>query len=67
MSEQVNKYHGVRTPGDELTLLDGVKLEEIYTIEGQQRSATIFRGNTDKLQQRGLLEQQRLHQAVSGE
>ncbi|HET8888410.1 MAG TPA: hypothetical protein VFQ41_05875 [Candidatus Angelobacter sp.] len=64
--EQLNKYGGVRTPGDELTLLEGVKLEELYTVAGRRRASKIFRRNTDKLQQRGLLERQRRQGPASG-
>jgi hypothetical protein len=62
-SDQLRKYKGIRTPGDELTLLDGVKLEEISTIAGRQRASKIFRRNTDKLQQRALLEAKRYREA----
>jgi len=64
--EQVRKYGGVRTPGDELTLLEGVKLEELYSVSGRRRSSKIFRRNTDKLQQRALLEAKRYQEAHSG-
>ena len=65
LNDQLHKFGGVRTPGDELTLLDGVKVEELYTAAGRKRSAKIFRRNTDKLQQRGLLERQRRQEAAS--
>jgi 20S proteasome alpha/beta subunit len=64
--EQVLKYKGVRTPGDELTLLDGVKLEELYTVAGRRRASKIFRRNTDKLQQRAIVEGKRYRAAHSG-
>lgn len=59
MTEQVHRFGAVRTPGDELTILQGVKVEELYTVEGRQRSSKIFQNNTDRLQQRVLLERQR--------
>jgi len=62
-SEQARKYKGVRTPGDELTILEGVKLEELYTVSGRRRASKIFRRNTDKLQQRALLEAKRYREA----
>jgi 20S proteasome alpha/beta subunit len=61
--EQVIKYKGVRTPGDELTLLDGVKLEELYTVSGRRRASKICRRNTDKLQQRAIVEGKRYREA----
>jgi hypothetical protein len=64
--EQMLKFGGVRTPGDELTLLDGVKLEELYTVAGRRRSSKIFRRNTDRLQQRAILEGKRYREAHSG-
>src|SRR5712692_6461059 len=64
--EQISKYGGVRTPGDELTLLEGVKLEELYTVAGRRRASKIFRRNTDKLQQRAMLEGKRYRAARSG-
>jgi 20S proteasome alpha/beta subunit len=64
--EQVTKYKGTRTPGDELTLLDGVKLEELYTVAGRRRASKIFRRNTDKLQQRAIVEGKRYRAARSG-
>jgi hypothetical protein len=64
LNDQLKKYGAVRSPGDELTLLDGVKLEELYSVAGRRRSSKIFRRNTDKLQQRGLLERQRRQPAA---
>jgi hypothetical protein len=64
--EQVVKYKGVRTPGDELTLLEGVKLEELYTVSGRRRASKIFRRNTDKLQQRAIVEGKRYREAHPG-
>jgi hypothetical protein len=64
-SEQVIKYGGTRTPEDELTLLEGVKLEELYTVAGRQRASRIFRHNTDKLQQRAILEGKRYRSGKS--
>jgi len=61
--EQLKKYRAVRTPGDELTLLDGVKLEELYTVAGRRRASKIFRRNTGKLQQRAILEGKRYREA----
>lgn len=63
MGEQVRHFGAVRTPGDELTILRGVKLEELYTVAGRRRSSKIFRRNTDKLQQRAMLEAKRYQEA----
>lgn len=63
--EQLRKFRIVQT-GDELTLLEGVKLEELYTVQGRKRASKIFRRNTDKLQQRGHAERQRRPAAASG-
>ena len=63
--EQVVKYKGVRAPGDELTLLEGVKLEELYTVSGRRRASKIFRRNTDRLQQRAIVEGKRSRAARS--
>ena len=64
--EQLAKFNVIKTPGSELTLLDGVKLEELYTVAGRQRASKTFRRNTDKLQQRALVVRQRYQQAQSG-
>jgi 20S proteasome alpha/beta subunit len=65
-AEQVKKFRGVRTPGDELTLLDGVKLEELSSAAGRRRASKIFRRNTDRLQQRALQLKARYQEAQSG-
>jgi hypothetical protein len=61
--EQLRKYGSTTSPGDELTLLDGVKPEELCTIAGRKRVSKIFRRNTDKLQRRVNLVRQRRHPA----
>ncbi len=58
--EQGLKYGAVRTPGDELTFLDGVKLEELQTISGRKRASKIFDRNRDRLQKRAKLERERI-------
>ena len=62
-NEQLARYKVMRTPGDELTILEGVKLEELYTASGRRRASAIFRRNTDKLQQRANLVAKRYREA----
>lgn len=57
--EQVQKYGGVRTPGDELTLLTGVKVEEMETGAGLSRVSGFLFGNRDRLRKRGILDKER--------
>jgi hypothetical protein len=59
MSEQVEKYGGVRTPGDELTFLSGVQVEQLQTVSGRNKNEGSLYGNRDKLRKRALLEQER--------
>ncbi len=49
--DQVRAYGSIQTPGDELTLLEGVRLEELYTVAGRKRTSRIFHRNMDKIQQ----------------
>ncbi len=65
LDEQLKKYGTVQR-GDEPIVLDGVKLEELYTVAGRRRTSKIFLRNTDKLQQRALLEGKRYRAAQSG-
>jgi len=65
LRDQLRKYGAVQN-GDEPILLEGVKLEELYTVAGRQQSSRIFRRNTDKLQQRAILEGKRYQGAQSG-
>ncbi len=58
-SEQLIKYGSVRLPGDEVTLLDGVKIEELETNAGRNRVSGFLFGNRDKLRKRGILERER--------
>ncbi len=55
-SEQRSKFNGVRTPGDELTFLDGVKMEGLGSISGQNRAANSFWCNRDRLRKRAWLQ-----------
>jgi hypothetical protein len=57
--DQLRKYKSIRTPGDELTFLDGVRLEELETISGRTRASKIFDRNKDRLQRRVNLERER--------
>jgi 20S proteasome alpha/beta subunit len=59
MSEQVSKFGSVRTPGDELTFLDGVKMERLGSVSGQNTASNSFWCNRDRLRKRALLEQGR--------
>jgi hypothetical protein len=64
---QVQKYRSWRSGGqDDLTLLDGVKVEELCTVSGRRRASKIFRRNEDTLQQRARLERERYQAAHSG-
>jgi 20S proteasome alpha/beta subunit len=57
--EQVKKFGTVKIPGDELTLLTGVKIEELETGAGRNRVSGFLFGNRDKLRKRGILERER--------
>jgi 20S proteasome alpha/beta subunit len=59
LPEQMEKFGGVKIPGDELTFLDGVKVEELKTFAGQMRASNSLIGNRDKLRKRGILEKER--------
>jgi 20S proteasome alpha/beta subunit len=61
-SEQVAKYGAVRTPGDELTLLDGVKIEDLVTDAGLNRVSNSLWSNRDRLRKRAQLEREREQQ-----
>jgi hypothetical protein len=63
--EQLRRYRSVRGSGDELTLLDGVKIEELCTVAARKRASKIFHRNTDKLQQYATLAHQRRLQLVA--
>jgi 20S proteasome alpha/beta subunit len=64
---QVQKYRSWKSGGqDDLTLLDGVKVEELCTIAGRLRASKTFRRNEDKLQQRAHLERERYQAAHLG-
>ena len=56
--EQVVKYGGVRTPGDEITFLTGVAVEKLQTVLGRNRNEGFLYGNRDRLRKRALLEQE---------
>jgi 20S proteasome alpha/beta subunit len=58
-SEQVAKFGGVRTPGDELTFLNGVGIEKLQTVSGRNKNEGSLYGNRDRLRKRALLEQER--------
>jgi hypothetical protein len=62
-AEQLKRFKSIKTPGDEITVLEGVKLEELYSISGRRRASKIFRRNTDKLQQRANLVAKRYREA----
>ena len=66
-SAQLAEYGGVRAPGDELTLIDGVKVEELSTISGLRRSIKTLNRNRGKLQQRGSLLAKRFREAHPNE
>ncbi len=57
--EQVKKFGGVRTPGDELTFLNGVAVEKLQTVSGRNKNEGFLFGNRDRLHKRALLEQER--------
>jgi 20S proteasome alpha/beta subunit len=59
LTEQVKKYGGVRTPGDELTILRGVETEKLQTVSGRRKNEGFLHGNTDTLRIRALLEEGR--------
>lgn len=58
-SAQVAKYGSVRLPGDELTLLHGVKIEELETGAGRNRVSGWLFDNKGKLRKRAILEKER--------
>jgi 20S proteasome alpha/beta subunit len=57
--EQVCTYKGVKSPGDELTHLEGVKVEALQTVSGRKRAAKIFDRNRDRIGKRAKLEWER--------
>jgi 20S proteasome alpha/beta subunit len=59
LSEQVTKFGGVRTPGDELTFLTGVEAEKLRTVSGRSKNEGFLYGNRGRLRKRALLEQER--------
>jgi hypothetical protein len=59
LTAQLKKFGGIQTPGDELTFLDGVKIEKLGTVSGQKKAANSFWCNRDKLRKRALLVQER--------
>jgi 20S proteasome alpha/beta subunit len=64
LSEQMAKFGGVKIPGDELTFLDGVKVEELKTFAGQMRASNSLIGNRGKLRKRGILEKELAQKSV---
>jgi hypothetical protein len=63
LSEQVARFGGVKIPGDELTFLDGVKVEELRTFAGRMRVSNSLLGNRGKLHKRGILEKERVQKS----
>jgi len=59
LTEQLRKFGTRVTPRDDLILLEGAKLEELYTVSGRKRASKIFRRNADMLRQRASEEQAR--------
>jgi 20S proteasome alpha/beta subunit len=59
LSEQMARFGEVNIPGDELTFLDGVKVEELRTFAGRMRASNSLLGNRDRLRKRGILEKER--------
>lgn len=57
--EQMKKFGGVRTPGDELIFLDGVKMEGLASVSGRRKFVNSFWCNRDRLRKHALLEQER--------
>lgn len=58
-SAQLAKYRCVGT-GQEVTFLDGVKIEELETGAGRNRASGFLFGNKDRLRKRATLERGRL-------
>ena len=61
MTEQLAKYGSVST-GQEITILNGVKIEELETGAGRNRVSGFLFGNKDILRKRASLERERLQQ-----
>jgi 20S proteasome alpha/beta subunit len=59
LMDQLKKYRVVRTPGDELTFLEGVKVEELATGASLNRVSSSLYGNRDRLHKRAMLEKER--------
>ncbi len=60
LSEQVKKFGGAKSPGDELIFLDGVKLESLRTVSGRNKHGGSLYGNRGKLRKRASLEQEQV-------
>jgi 20S proteasome alpha/beta subunit len=58
-AEQVAKFGSVEDIGDELTFLDGVKLERLGSVAGRKKASNSFWCNRDRLRKRGMLERGR--------
>ncbi len=57
--EQMHKFGGIRTPGDELIFLEGVKLPDLSTVSGRKKASGIFRRNTHNFVRRANEETKR--------